>query len=95
VSGRAWNSRTYTARPPAQNRGARKAWDFFVKQEQRSLPIYEYGNAGSFGPAIFQGMAEPHNRTPKAMWRTHMDYWVWVMEFENGDYEEIDAMELR
>lgn len=21
-----------------------------------------------------------------------MDYWVWVMEFTNGDYEEIDGL---
>lgn len=91
MSGRTWNSRTYTERPPAQNRAARRAWDFFIQQEQESLPIYQYGNQGSRGPATFKGNAPPRNRTPKEMWRSHMDYWVWIMQFEDGEFEEIDA----
>jgi hypothetical protein len=35
------------------------------------------------------------DRDPVSMWRAFLDYWVWVMEWEDGEFEEIDALELR
>lgn len=60
-----WNATRHTKRPPASNKGARCAWDYFVKDE---------------------------SRVPKEMTYKFMDYWVWVMEFTDGDYEEIDGL---
>ena len=34
----------------------------------------------------------PKNRAPKDMTYKFMDYWVWVMEFDNEDFEEIDGL---
>jgi hypothetical protein len=31
-------------------------------------------------------------RAPYAMTYRNMDYFVWVMEFDNGDFDEIDAL---
>ena len=80
-----WNARRWRSRPPASNKGARRAWDFFIKGE--ALPVRRSRLRCDDLPA--------RNRTPKEMTYRFMDYWVWVMEFENGDYEEIDALELR
>jgi hypothetical protein len=56
---------------------------------------YRHGDMGAAGPATKLPDLPPRNRTPKGMTFRFMDYWVWVMEFENGDYEEIDVIELR
>lgn len=47
---------------------------------------------GSKDPAIPLPDLPPLRRNPKEMTYKFMDYWVWVMEFENGDYEEIDGL---
>ncbi len=31
-------------------------------------------------------------RTPKELTYKYMDWWVWVMEFTNGEYDEIDGV---
>lgn len=36
----------------------------------------------------------PETRTPKEMTYRFMDYWVWVMEYTNGDYDEIDGLRI-
>ena len=79
---RAINSRKYTSRPPASCRGARKAWDLFA--------AYESDRLRAKPPT-----ADAPARTIVGMVRTHMDYWVWVMEYSDGEYDEIDAIELR
>lgn len=66
MSGRRWNSRTYTSRPPARCKGARIAWDILINRDD--------------------------NKTPESMWYVHMDYWVWVMKFTDGEYDEVDGL---
>lgn len=56
---------------------------------------FAYGNCGARGPATLLPDLPARKRTPKEMTYRFMDYWVWVMQFENGEYEEIDALELR
>lgn len=31
-------------------------------------------------------------QTPETMWHCFLDYWVWVMKFTNGEYEEVDGL---
>lgn len=71
-----WNAARHTKRPPASNRGARHAWDYFASDNWDDKA------------RIFV----PETRSPKEMTYRFMDYWVWVMEYENGDYEEIDGL---
>jgi hypothetical protein len=91
-----WNASIHKTRPPSSNKGARKAWDEFVYAETQPVRNrYRYGNMGAAGCATSLPDLPPQGRVPKAMTYRFMDYWVWVMEFENGDYEEIDALTLR
>ncbi len=92
MGGRAVNSRTYTERPRSGT--ARQAWDFFVKQEANPRPRDVYGNMGSRG-TVTTHIDPPQNRIPKEMWRAHMDYWVWVMQMTNGEFEEMDCAVFR
>jgi hypothetical protein len=85
----------YRSRPAANRQAARYAWDWFVEDEAREHKRYQYGNLGRAGCATFSHVEPPRNRTPKEMTYRHMDYWVWVMEFTNGDYEEKDALECQ
>lgn len=71
-----WNAAHHRKRPPSSNRGARHAWDYFAKANWNDK-IKDF---------------EPETRTPKEMTYKFMDYWVWVMEYTNGDYEEIDGI---
>jgi hypothetical protein len=67
----------------------RATWDRFIAAE--AAPVthrYTYGNMGERGPAIALPDLPPQYRRPKEMTYRFMDYWVWVMEFENGEYEE-------
>lgn len=70
MSGRRWNSITHRTRPPASSRGARIAWDMFIKHES----------------------LKENPRKIKSMWYAFMDYWVWVAEFDDGDFDEIDGL---
>lgn len=85
----------YFKRPPANRKAARAAWDYFVQSEAVEHKRYKYGNAGLAGCASFSHIEPPRNRTPRRMCYVFMDYWVWLMEFTNGDFEEIDALECR
>lgn len=71
-----WNATYHKKRPSASNRGARHAWDYFLS------PKLDQSAEGYL----------PETRTPKEMTYRFMDWWVWVMEFQNGDYEEIDGL---
>lgn len=31
---------------------------------------------------------------PKSMWLTYMDYWVWVMQWSDGYYEDMERCEV-
>lgn len=87
-----WNAKIHTTRPPANNKGARTAWDIFIWRENRAVERFR---EGSYGVATKLPDEPPQKRTPKEMTFKFMDYWVWVMEYENGDYDEIDAITLR
>ncbi len=71
-----YNAVRHHSRPRASNRGARRAWDYFAKPNWNDK-TKEF---------------EPETRTPKEMTYRFMDYWVWVMEYTNGDYDEIDGL---
>lgn len=71
-----YNAVRHHSRPSANNRGARRAWDYFNKANWNDK-IKDF---------------EPETRTPKEMTYRFMDYWVWVMEYTNGDYDEIDGL---
>lgn len=71
-----YNAVRHHQRPRRQNRGARRAWDYFL--------------APNWNQKI--NAFEPETRLPKEMTYRFMDYWVWVMEYTNGDYEEIDGL---
>src|SRR5260370_1387926 len=79
------NSKEYTSRPPANCRGARIAWDLFMAAEQRSSLETIPGSIDS------QRRVEPKRRQIKSLYYVFMDYWVWVAQFDDGEYEEIDG----
>jgi hypothetical protein len=71
-----WNAVVHRKRPPASNRGARRAWDYFSKPNWND-------NTKTF---------EPETRTPMEMSYRFMDYWVWVMKYTDDSYDEIDGL---
>lgn len=71
-----WNASRHVKRPSASNRGARHAWDYFLSPKWNDKT---------------KDM-EDETRSPKEMTYRFMDYWVWVMQYTNGDYEEIDGL---
>jgi hypothetical protein len=30
-------------------------------------------------------------KEPKQLWHTHLDYWVWVVEFADGETDDMEA----
>lgn len=32
------------------------------------------------------------DHTPESMWYAYLGYWVWVMKFDNGEYDEVDGL---
>jgi len=91
-----WNARRWTSRPPSSNKGARAAWDYFVDAEAEPVRHrYAFGNMGSAGPARKLADLPPQRREPEEMTFRFLSHWVWVMKFKNGEYEEIDVIELR
>lgn len=71
-----WNAARHTKRPPASNRGARCAWDHLLSPSWNQKT----------------DAYDPETRTPKEMTYRFMDYWCWVMEYTNGDYEEVETL---
>jgi hypothetical protein len=89
--GPALNSVEYTSRPAANAPSARQAWDQFVLQEAKPRKTTRYGNMGSAGVATSGPDEPPKNRKPLEMCRTFVGEWIWLMKFENGDFEELDC----
>lgn len=71
-----YNAVIHTKRPPANNPGARHAWDYFLKPNWND-------KAKEF---------QSETRTPMNMSYRFMDYWVWVMQYTDGSYDEIDGL---
>ena len=91
MPGRALNSVIYEVRPPASVRAARAAWDLLVEAEERPTATTRFGNMGSAGVATMGPEIPPRRRRPMTMARTFADYWIWLMEFDDGDFEEIEC----
>ena len=89
--GPALNSVSYVSRPPTNAPAARLAWDRFVEQESKPRATTRYGNMGSAGVATSGPDEPPRNRTPVSMIRTFVGDWIWVMKFDDDDYEELEC----
>jgi hypothetical protein len=44
---------------------------------------------------LFQRAYSDKHGVPVEMRYAFMDYWVWVAEFANGEYEDVDALTVR
>ena len=67
------------------------AWDRFVEQESKPRTTTRYGSMGAAGVATSGTEEPPRNRTPVSMIRTFVGDWIWLMKFEDGDYEELEC----